>query len=110
MASATLTLSGASGVTLENGAKVLDAGIAQSVNGQNTYTPGGSVYLNSTGGPVNIESGASVNVSGVNEINPSDLNDMGVNAGVISIYSPNAPVNLLGGTLLGNAGNFYAAD
>ena len=72
--------------------------------------PGGSVYLNAGSGAVNIETGAVVDVAGVVEDNTghkynvfSDPNDLGVNAGLISIYSPNAPVTLQG-TLTGAAG------
>ena len=113
MASGTLTLNGANGVTLADSAQVLDRGSTQTitVNGQNTYvySPGGSVYLNSASGAVTIEPGAVVNVSGVSEYNSTDLNDIGVNAGLISISSPNAPANLQG-TLLGYAGNFYSGN
>ena len=114
MASGSLSLNGTSGVTLENGAQVLDTGYTQTitVNGQNTnvYSPGGSVYLNSTGGAVTIQSGATVNVSGVSEYNSTNLNDLGVNAGSISIYSPSAPVDVAAGTLVGNAGKFYSGN
>jgi hypothetical protein len=68
--------------------------------------------LNADNGPVNIESGAVVDVSGAKEDNTkyssvqntlTDPNDIGVNAGLISIYSPNASTTLEG-TLNGAAG------
>jgi hypothetical protein len=122
MASGTLTIhaTGTNGVTLSGTAQVLDGGSIEAitVNGQTTYScsPGGSVYLNADSGPVNIEAGALVNVSGVQEDNYAyaknnniaynvfpDPNDIGVNAGLISIYSPNASA-ALEGILNGAAG------
>jgi filamentous hemagglutinin family protein len=107
VASGTLRLNGTNGVTLESSAQVLDGGSTQTitVNGHNTYvcTPGGSVYLNADSGPVNIATGAVVDVSGVQNDRSTDPNDLGVNAGLISIYSPTARFNLQG-TLKGTAG------
>jgi filamentous hemagglutinin len=125
-ASATLTLNGTTGVALGSSAQVLDGGSIQQlkVNGHMTAVgnPGGSIYLNSASGPVNIEAGALVDVSGVQEDNFAyaqtnkinyniftDPNDIGVNAGLISIYSPNAPVTLKG-TLKGDAGYWKSYD
>jgi filamentous hemagglutinin family protein len=111
MASGTLKLNGTSGVTLENGAELLDTGcVQQPLKGEYVYNPGGSVYLSSISGRVSVESGAVVNVSGVSEYNSTDLNDIGVNAGLISIYSPSHAFDLHGATLLGEAGNFYSSD
>jgi filamentous hemagglutinin family protein len=128
MASGTLTLhaTGTDGVTLSGTAQVLDGGSIEAitVNGQTTCScsPGGSVYLNADSGPVNIAAGALVYVSGVQEDNYAyaqqnkmnyniftDPNDIGVNAGLISIYSPNAPVSLKG-TLSGTAGYWKSYD
>jgi filamentous hemagglutinin family protein len=127
MASATLTLNatGSGGVTLSGTAQILDGGIIQAitVNGQTTYScsPGGSVYLNSAGGPVNIAAGALVDVSGVQEDNYAyaqqnkisynvftDPNDIGVNAGLISIYSSGSAS--IQGTLKGAAGYWKSYD
>jgi len=106
MASGTLTLSGASGVTLSGTAQILDGGSIQAitVNGQTTYScsPGGSVYLNAASGPVFIGSNAVVDVSGVKSDASTDPNDPGVNAGLISIYSSGTATLL--GTLKGQAG------
>jgi len=108
MASGTLTLNGACGVTLRGSAQVLDGGSTQTitVNGQNNYvySPGGSVYLSSSIGPVRIGNNALVDVSGVDTKYSSDPSDLGVNAGLISIYSPSAPVKLQA-TMEGAAGS-----
>ncbi len=120
MASATLKLDGNTGVTLGPNSTLLDGGSIQElkVNGYITGVgnPGGSIYLNAGSGAVNIETGAVVNVSGVVEDNTghkynvfADSNDLGVNAGLISIYSPNAPVTLEG-TLTGAAGYWKSWD
>ncbi len=117
MSAGTLTLNGASGVTLGAGAQILDRGIAGEVeltpqSTQYSCSPGGSVYLSSANGAVDIEPGAAVNVSGAVEDNSSygkgknvfsDPNDIGVNAGLVSIYSPNAAA-ILEGTIVGAAG------
>ncbi|MGO9018926.1 MAG: filamentous haemagglutinin family protein [Syntrophobacteraceae bacterium] len=107
MASGNLTLNGTNGVALGGSAQVLDTGSTETitVNGHNTYvcTPGGSVYLNSIKGSVTVGSNATVDVSGVPTDQSTDPNDLGVNAGLISIYSPTAAFNLQG-TLNGAAG------
>ncbi len=119
MSAGTLTLNGTNGVTLGSTAQILDNASIQLVQGTTPATyvcsPGGSVYLNADNGPVNIESGAAVDVSGAKEDNTlpkyynsgqntlNDPNDIGVNAGLISIYSPNASATLEG-TMNGAAG------
>ncbi len=109
MASANLTLNGTTGVTLGGSAQVLDGGSTQQIqaNGQTSKvgTPGGNVYLDSESGAVTIGNNAVVDVSGVQQEDKffTDVNDIGVNAGLISIYSPSAQVNLQG-TLNGMAG------
>jgi len=113
MASGTLTLNGTNGVTLSGTAQVLDGGCTQSItaNGQttNVFSPGGSVYLTSANGAVAIGTNTVIDVSGVQKDSSTDPNDIGVNAGLISIYSPSAPV-VLQGTLVGKEGNIYAGD
>ena len=125
MASGILSLNGASGITLSGSAQLLDGGGIQEVqvNGSTTFTgsPGGSVYLKSVSGSVTVDSNAVVDVSGAGEDNFTyalankiayniftDQNDIGVNAGLISIYSL-GPVNLQG-TLRGSAGYWKSYD
>jgi len=125
MASGTLKLNGTTGVKLENNAQVLDGGTSQAivVNGHITEvgSPAGSVYLNSQNGSVDIMTGALVDVSGVSEENAyyagkygikynvfADPNDLGVNAGLISIYSHGSAD--LQGTLKGAAGTWTSYD
>jgi filamentous hemagglutinin family protein len=118
MSAGTLTLSGTEGVTLGSGARVLDSGTIQGVEGTSAYasSPGGSIYLKSDNGAVGIEAGSVIDVSGAKEDNYlyaktykidynifTDSNDTGVNAGLISIYSPNAAATLEG-TIEGTAG------
>lgn len=69
LAAGTLTLaatgSGADdNVTLATGSKTSAAGIAKNFAGTNVFAPGGLVKLASTGGNVDIQSGATVDVSG----------------------------------------------
>jgi filamentous hemagglutinin family protein len=125
MSAGTLTLNGATGITLDGTAQILDNGSIQSVKGTKPATyvcsPGGSVYLNSDRGHVNIYSGAEVDVSGAVEDNTlpeyyshgtntfTDPNDIGVNAGLISIYSPNGS-STLEGTLNGEAGYWKSSN
>jgi hypothetical protein len=121
MASGTLDLSGTTGITLESNARVLDGGSARAivVNGfiKETGAPGGSVVLNSESGSVDLKAGSVVDVSGVSEDNSyyaagykinynvfTDPNDIGINAGLISIYS-SGPVSITG-TLKGDAGTW----
>ncbi len=120
MASGTLTLNGSAGVKLDSSAQVLDKGVVQQVTANDSIVkignPGGDVFLESDSGAVKILAGARVDVSGVNEDNFadaqtfkigyntfSDPNDIGVNAGSITIYSPNAPA-VVEGALNGTAG------
>ena len=110
MASGTIKLNGPNGITLGNPsagvfAQILDGGNSQQLPAQTTtvYTPGGSVYLfSSASGSVNIGANGVIDVSGVQKDYSTDLNDLGVNAGLISIYS-SASANLQG-TLKGAAG------
>ncbi len=125
MASGILRLNGVNGITVDNpsgaSAQILDKGSFQQVNGQTVYSPGGSIYLNSTSGVVAVKNG-SVDVSGAVADNyaydqtnkviysvytaPSDTSLL--DAGTLSIYSSGSAI--LRGTLNGAAGYWKSSN